>query len=239
MDFRLTVPELASNCWPATPQSFVNEIFEKTRGELSDISGVIISETTPDPADQDKLWVKIDGGGFPVGTFIFNGGEWLWPVEGYDKADRRFWRGNIADLPFKDGGEAGPVTSTTGPFWELDEDMNGRVAIGVGDLPSGAAIAVNDQGGNDVSTLENANIPAHRHPIATNDGTGVTAPSEVGSFGVTTSEAWNWDASTASTKVGYSRNNEDATATPASFTNLPPYQSGYWIKRTDRKYYRG
>jgi hypothetical protein len=37
---------------------------------------IVVSEAAPGPADQDKVWLKIDGTGDPVNFYWFNGGSW-------------------------------------------------------------------------------------------------------------------------------------------------------------------
>jgi hypothetical protein len=37
---------------------------------------IIVSDSTPGPADQDKVWLKVDGVGNPVNFYWFNGGSW-------------------------------------------------------------------------------------------------------------------------------------------------------------------
>lgn len=41
-----------------------------------DLSGVIIQETAPDPADSGKPWLKISGTGVPLGWYAFASGAW-------------------------------------------------------------------------------------------------------------------------------------------------------------------
>jgi microcystin-dependent protein len=244
MDFRLTTPELASNCWPATPQSLVNEMFEKTRGQIEDLEGVIISATTPDPEYQGRLWIKVDVGGVPLGHFKYYSGKWIWPVEGYDLDDRRFWRGELASLPLKDGGTVGIATQFTGPFWELDEEMNGRVAVGAGGLPSGASLTAGQTGGLDTNSLTDENLPAHRHGVSLTEGSGDLAPAELGGFGVgvgasgSSDDDLQWRSNANTTRIGYTRENTNVLETTA-FTNMQPYLVGYWIRRTIRQYYTG
>ena len=243
MDFRLTVPVLASNCWPATPQSMINEMFDKTRGELQDLTGVIISATTPDPEDQDKMWVKLDGAGMPVGQFVFFSGDWIWPVAGFDRNDRVFWRGDLANLPLKDGGVAGVATTTTGPFWEVDTEMSGKVAIGVGALPSGAALSNGDTGGNDEIVLSTADLPQHNHAVTIGETGGgnsdETLPEEDGAFRVVGGNTLEYRSTWESDQVGYTRNSGSPATPPAPISVLNPYLAGYWIKRTIRQYYTG
>lgn len=38
---------------------------------------IVVSASTPDPSDQGKIWLKVDGGGAPVGFFYYSGGAWV------------------------------------------------------------------------------------------------------------------------------------------------------------------
>lgn len=243
MDFRLVTPVLASNCWTATPQPMVNELWEKTYGQLQDLTGVIISDTTPDASDEDKMWVKTDGvNGPPIGQFIHALGQWLWPVFNWDDNVRVFWRGELANLPLKDGGTIGVATLTTGPFWELDPDMNGKIPIGVGGLPSGATLANGDTGGNDEITLQSAQLPPHRHYITIGETGGgnsdLTSDEESGAFRVGGGNTLEYRSAWQSDQVGLTRES-GSTPTIAPTNILNPYLAGYWIRMTQRKYYTG
>lgn len=181
MDFRLSVPVLDQNCWPALPQTLVNEIFEKTRGQLQDLTGVIASATAPAPEDQDKLWVKLDGFGRPLNNFIYAGGLWLWPHPvAASSGFRWMWAGNPADIPTLDGGTAGIATPTTGPFWEIATEFEGRSPMGVGAIPGAnpaKSIASGEQFGEGAHTQLADEVGPHTHEpspkiMATSPGSG-------------------------------------------------------------------
>ena len=38
---------------------------------------IVVSASTPDPSDQGKIWLKVTGGGAPVGFFYYSGGSWV------------------------------------------------------------------------------------------------------------------------------------------------------------------
>lgn len=46
--------------------------------------------------------------------------------------ERRIFVGDATDVDTYDGGEAGTVSSSTGPFWEIDTDFADKGIIGVG-----------------------------------------------------------------------------------------------------------
>jgi len=175
MDFKLTTPELAQDCWPGTPQPFVNEIFEKTRGMLEDLTGSIASASTPDPDDRDKLWIKLDGSGNPIGLFYWGNGEgaWIWPYEGDSRklipGYRMLWVGDPADIPTLGGGSTGAVTLSSGPFWEIDTGFSGRSPMGVGSIPDAnpaVAISSEEDYGEAAHTQGEDEVGPHTHVIS-------------------------------------------------------------------------
>ena len=38
---------------------------------------IVVSASTPDPADQGKIWLKVTGGGEPIGFYYYYGGAWV------------------------------------------------------------------------------------------------------------------------------------------------------------------
>lgn len=243
MDFRLTTPVLAQNCWPALPQTLLNEIFSKTRGELEDLTGIIASSSTPDPADQDKGWIKLDGSGNPTGLFKYANGYWLWPhpVTPYPSGFRQIWLGNPADIPTLDGGTAGITTLYTGPFWEIDTAFAGRSPMGVGDIPDANpahAISSGDEYG-EGSHLQLADeVGLHDHPLASES----TIENTDGSIKVVNSGSGGAGlligASGPSTDPLSVEGNE-YTATQERMNVIHPVLGAYFLKRTIRQFFTG
>jgi len=77
-------------CLPATTQAIINLVSQYVVGQFPvGFTQIVKSETTPIPADQDKIWLKVDGAGLPIGFFLFVGGNWepIAPSELYFAAD--------------------------------------------------------------------------------------------------------------------------------------------------------
>lgn len=219
--YQLTPGTLASNCYPALPQTLYIEMFAKGFVTI-DLTGVIISSTTPVATDRDKLWIKLDGGNNPVRQFVFNGGDWLWPHEiPLNDARRTIYTGTLASIDTLDGGVAGAISSTSGPFWAQDTDFDARFPFGIGTTAGGTVITEGGTGGTDEETLTVAQIPAHTH-----DG---LPRSEVDS----TSGGDEHAHFAAGTQLS------DSTGGGDPHNNLPPYRGVYFIKRTARIYYVG
>lgn len=229
-NYPLSAGTLASDCWPATPQLLYDEMFHRGYVQL-DIQGTVISATVPDSTDRDKLWIKVDGSGFPVGQFIYSGGVWIWPhVCPPSGSERRIWVGSLVSLVTYDGGAAGTVAAAGGPMWEEDTAFAGRSPMGVGTLPiSGTAITVGNQFGEDSHTMLEAEIAAHTHDVGTLARpmlrTGGGAPTLAPAGGATVSE----EVVTSDTGTG--------SATPMPI--LHPVLGVYIIKRTARIYHVG
>ena len=169
-NYPLTPGELANNCWPADPQALYNEMFAKGYVQLT-VQGNIIQETEPGPTDRDKIWWQIDGSGHIIGWWKYSGGLWRRP---YDPTgviypnERRLWVGSEASLQTYDGGTVAAVTATTGPFWEVDHEFDGRSLMGPGTIPDvdpSKSLAVTEKYGTGEHTQTEDEMPAHVHTV--------------------------------------------------------------------------
>jgi len=184
------------------------------------------SEPTAD--DRDKPWLHLNPDGSPDRWFVYFSGAWVWPHEIPANSDeRRIWVGSSVDLQTYDGGSAGAVSATTGPFWEVDTDFEGKVPVGAGTLqPSGAVVGVGDTGGVDEVELVTNQIPSHSHstPNAFSGQIGNGASAMIGFAGTGPEVSPVGNVSTTSTGGGQAH------------TNMPPYSVVLFIKRTARVY---
>lgn len=122
---------------------------------LGELSGVYVSDTPP--ADNSYVWFQIDpttkGQVYPT-PFLYSThyGQWiaLYPVPALDN-ERRLWVGTPVELETYDGGAAGAVTDTTGPFWEIDTDFEDRIPGGVKAAGTIAAVST-DYDANEAQT---------------------------------------------------------------------------------------
>lgn len=89
----------------------------------------------PDAADQDKPWIRLNADGSLDRVYTFFTGVWASPHPvPPDGATNliQLYDGDATSLDTFDGGSAGAVTATTGPFWEIIADFGNRIPIGAG-----------------------------------------------------------------------------------------------------------
>lgn len=154
---------LAYTCYPASPQTFYNDMFELGVAiQSTTLTGVIMQDAVPDITDRDKAWIRTSGGA-PVTppVWVFYNGDWVakHPVPAGTEWALPY-TGAIANIATLDGGAAGVVSDNTGPFWELVTALAARFPIGAGTLPSGLVLATGDTGGEEVHELVQQELPA-------------------------------------------------------------------------------
>lgn len=238
----LTPGTLSTDCYPASVQSLYNEMFEKGVAQLGELTGMLIQDSTPDPEDRDKAWIRRTApGGPPVSSrpLIWYNGQWV-ARHPYDPESlvRLLWIGTLSELETFDGGSAGAVSDISGPFWEVDSNFAGRMPVGVGTVPdTTTAVTVDTNVGSGQVTLSSVNIPQHSHQIGV-ESSDVTGAAEDGqlrdaSGDVTYISTWN------QTAVGVTRNwggaASDGATTP--FDSVPAARGVFFIKRTARIFF--
>lgn len=215
-DFQIiagTVPQ--GVCPPGTAQEHVDLVAKYASiGANAVYILATYSETPPGPDAQDRPWIT------PTGyLYTFVNGVWARPHPVPPGAPVSIlYSASEGSIETFDGGSSGLVTSTTGPMWERDTDMNGRFPLGVSsDYPLGST------GGNSEITQTGAQVGSHSHlltvPSAGTTGTGGFA-----------------NASSNPTQTVSTRTNQDPDdVEPMNIMN--PYRARFWIKRTARIYY--
>lgn len=183
--------------------------------------------TTPAPDDQGKPWLRTDPTtGLPYRWYVFVGGSWV-ALHPFPVGFVGMYEGSLASIDTYDGGEAGTVTATTGPMWERVTQLDARFPMGPGTLPSGAAVAVTNTGGEEKHTLVEAELPKieiqSRQRTDLVDGGGSAALLDHATFG---------------TQVTVDEFGGDASGNTVAHNNLPPFYSLFFIRRTARLYYR-
>lgn len=137
----------------------------------------VIGSTTPAVGDQDKAWIRTDGAGRPMGTYVYYGGSWRKSPTGLTKEIRQF-TGNPAT--YFDTSGLGLQSPDDWDGWAISNGGNGTTNLSnlflVGSdmsngasppLVSGYAAGWNTKvtgntlgtGGADTYTLGNDNFP--------------------------------------------------------------------------------
>jgi hypothetical protein len=121
-----TAQALPDGFCPTTWTDTLDAFAAAMRVNLPDSLGqIIISQTTPDPADNSKIWFKVDSNNHVLGTYSYSSLIGDWVLE--------------ADYPyyFQDVGAADNVTITTGENISINLDIKGRyfmVRLATGNL---------------------------------------------------------------------------------------------------------
>lgn len=211
--------------------------------------------TEPAVEDRSKPWFRLNGDGSPDKWYVYHGGAWVSPHPVPPSSQSRIiWVGIEADLWAYDGGDGTDPGSTApsdaaGAVWEKDSSFDFRVPLGAGTSPSvtqpsgattgSTTVSVGDTGGAEDTeiVLDSTQLPPHKHAVGI-DGDGVAADSEYGRFRVGAGTELDWQESTASAQVGYTRETggDADEAQPISKTNMPPYIGVLFAKRTARKF---
>lgn len=240
----LTMGTLSKSCYEDLQEHAVDLVSQMTGTVLDGSLKYIISETAPGADDRDKLWIKTSSGA-PVRQYIFYNGAWVWP-HNIPAGDTKLqiYKGSADSVATLDGGTAGAVRSSSGPFWEIDTDLSGKFPLGAGTLPSGTEVDSGTTGGSETVTLTSDQLPDHGHlgeayyraqagPASTSDPSGLADATLHENSGHTNNASYN-----NFNKAGVITTSMSGTSGQAH-NNMPPYYGVYFIKRTARQYYVG
>lgn len=215
-------------CYPANPQDFNALIFSLAVAQLPDtFPGIYVSNVEPPPTMRDRVWFHTEA----TKWYYYIGGLWQRKYDiPYDsKILLPFW-GSAADINTEGGGSPGAPGLSTGPLWEIDHRMDGRVLMGAGVVPGTTTPVVTanqgDLGGEGQHVQTAAEVGPHVHPPLRTPALGFLVDVAAGGQG---------------TNVGGTEEASDATTgtnTPAGapMNITQPYFAGLWLKRTIRQY---
>lgn len=233
-------------------QSYYNDIIALTLAQIPGTYSLFnFGSNLPDPADQDKPWVRTSADGTLDGLYTYNG-VWCRPhPTPYSGSERRMWVGTEEALWAYDGGDGSdpstsPPTDTTGAMWVVDTTFAFKMPLGVGtnattyDGNPASSVAVTGTGGAERHTLTEAELAAHDHFLANQDMSGASSGSVLSGTNYLAansdsegSTAGYWLRGTATLPTtGLS----SETGSGTSHQNMPPYVGVYFIKRSARKY---
>src|SRR6185295_15194774 len=237
-----TLPESA--CY-ATEQERLNAFMAYSSGSLpGNFSTFNYGETTPGSDDRDKPWHRLNVDGSPSypGMWDFFDGAWR-QRHPLPPGVILMWDGAPGDIDTLDDGVAGTATIYTGPFWEIVTAMAARMPIGVGNLPSGTALAVTNTGGEENHTLVTNELPKHKHQMFVDD----QGTSNSGINPTSSTYVYRERVADVNTDYRMSKVRSDDASVPSvaptgeagndqGHNNLPPYYTVYFIRLTIRQY---
>lgn len=144
---------------PPTQQAFADAIAESLEVFLpNEFVFAILGPSQPTVEQRGRLWFKQDPstglyqGPFTWLTVIGQWGKLHWPTGTVPTDERKLYVGTEASVETFDGGSPGTVSLSTGPFWEVDHDLDDRIPIGADTVPVGTS--ANTQVGADGAKTE-------------------------------------------------------------------------------------
>ena len=242
-------------CYPPDPQDFNVAIITRAQAFLDETyPGIWVSDVAPPVSMRNRLWFNTISSRW----YQFVNGDWMrvyeWPAS---SSVELIWSGVEADLAAFGGGDSSAVGLYTGPLWEIDHEIDGRVLVGAGDVPgSDPAVSIAQGAIADSAAVEGAYqiklVPEncqHYHGCGTDGGNDdppnmiSRAWSSVKNFvrrinDLNTSGSTGWHDNTtafASGTMGTTEPYEDSNfpdSTPHA--NMPQFRARYIIKRTSR-----
>lgn len=217
-----TAPALPEGfCFDGDWQALVDYIINNATYEFdSDVGNAYYNIGDSEPTADNRVfpWIRTIAD-VAEGIYTYTDGAWLryHEVPASEK-EVRIWKGTEAELKVYDGGEDEALSNKTGPFWEIDTDLEGRFPLG-----SNGTYALGATGGAATHTLTQPELPSHHHftNVPYSDG----GAGAVQTLGATSS------AATATLQ-------SDDVGSDNPHNNMPPYRAVHFIKRTARVYRR-
>lgn len=245
---RLIPPTFRPNYCPTSWQELANDLVGGTQLTFLIQQGNYLynyGSSTPSPENRIYPWLNTTDGLW----YNFQFGLWTSPHPITAGSDfRLIWVGSSGDLDTADGGTAGAVTATTGPFWSLDASFDGRALIGAGTIPGTSparTLTVNGtsdssgDAGSWVREITRALLPNERLKLFANTQVGepltdIDADGIAARYADVDSEKQSYRISKASAYTDPTVGNTDALGQGQSFVQAPPFIGIYLAKRTAR-----
>lgn len=177
----------------------------------------------PSPSDRDKPWIRLNSDGTPDALYSYAMGAWL-SKHPLPAGAVIMYEGTEASIDTFDGGEAGAISAIGGPFWQRVTEMDARMPIGPGTLPSTTVLNVGDTGGEEKHQLTVGELPKFTPTL--NNGSQIW--SNIGGVGNPSGGGTTGLVNITANQIG----NDEA------HNNLPPYNAIWFIRRTARLYRR-
>lgn len=210
-------------------EAYVDALTGQLPGEYSTF---VVGATEPDPDDRDKPWLQTEANGDPLRWYSYStdAGAWvsLHPLANWAATGGMIYFGAEADIDAFDGGESGVVSMYGGPMWERVSALDARFPVQCGTLPSTTVIGPGSTGGEEEHELTESEMPPHYHEIITSGSGGV------GTFAANQNPAVP-SPTVAQTQV------TGGSGTPTvveGHNTMPPYYGVFFLRKTNRLYYR-
>jgi hypothetical protein len=247
-------------------QTLLNAFSAQQFVSFSAISSIVASATPP--ADHTVAWLQLDALGAPVRLYFFARGAWL-SRHPMVTGSIILWNQVLPDFTTFDGGDANaaPWSDLSGQMWQLAATLTNfpggsggsvqvlggtktsQVPLGVGTLPSGAAVAVGATGGEEVHQLTVGELAGHQHFIANTD-VGTKSSPDISSNAALFTNYKQSQAGADTTDYVLRGTSTTPTVGPTSIignggvqgnglghNTLPPYLGVYFLQRTSRLFY--
>ncbi len=252
---------LPYDCYPALPQTLNVDIVTRIQAFLSEAFPGIYKGPTAPPVDQrDRLWYNTTSDKW----YQYVNGDWMRRYEvpprptAADPGPEWIWDKTEGELNTYAGGDANPVGALSGPLWEIDHELDGRVMVGAGAVPGSdpaatiAQGAIADSNGREgayqvaLTEAEGA-VGDHIHPLGLTNQDGASSSDDAyfNRSGLQTVPGYSGFYITGSaTKITTGLTTADlftlpsgatgAGVTAAAHNNMPQFRARYVIRRTAR-----
>ena len=237
-----------------TEQDRLNLFAAYSRVVVPGLTGRVVWSSTPpiyDPTDP-VYWVKMSNG-YPLRAYTYVNGAWV-ARHSLDPGERKMapMGFDLASIATYDGGDSDAPGIMSGPMWEECAELRCRFPIGAGTFPAPSTTVLTEggTGGEETHLLTEAegSVSQHTHPIgwmqpgsddihfptlgqqtvATYAGAKI-----LGSYG----SALPVDDMTVVNLFSLTSNN-GVGLTAVGHNNMPPYLVVYFLRRTDRCFYK-
>lgn len=166
-------PTFPDGYCPPTVQQFANDLQSGSRLSSSiTLDKVIISDSPP--SDHTKLWFKTSAGApftYPsIPLYFWHLSLAAWVAAHYRQPGQHTWEEFAAagDIDAYDGGAAGAVTATSGPFWAIDTAYDGRSPMSPGVIAASnpaKTLGYGEDFGEGAHAMTAQEVAAHTHPL--------------------------------------------------------------------------
>ncbi len=242
MNVSITPQQLPSGFCPTTLQEMWNTFAANGFVAIPDAISQIVWQQNK-PTDSTVTWGQLDSLGRPVRVYKFAQGAWL-SQHTIASGLTMWWFDVLPTFTTFDGGDAGPLSDTTGPMWQQAKDSNGNLIaakfpIPAGTLPSGTVLALGDTGGEEKHTLLTAELASHTHLEFSDEGVPGNNPPGSGDTVAREGTSPGGDSEYAMQKgtLAAAVGKTSATGSATPFNVMPPYVVGYLLQRSSRIFF--